>query len=244
MKRREDELQLTVLMPCLNEEASVGSCVDEAFRFMKDHNIKGEVLVVDNGSTDNSRIEARKYGARTVLQKRRGYGAALRTGIRASRGRVIIMGDCDTTYDFYDNYEMYRLLSEGKADVVIGNRFAGGFEKGAVPFSHKIGARILSFAGRLRFHTDVADFHCGLRGLTKEAAGKMRFYTTGMEFATEMIAEAARKNLRIRQVAVRLRRCCYARSSKLRTIRDGFRHLIFILRDHADDYSSIPQREE
>lgn len=228
--RRREELDISIVMPCLNEEKTVGSCVDEAFRFIRDNNLDGEVIVVDNASTDRSAEIADAHGARVIFESRKGYGRALRSGFAESRGRVVIMADCDTTYDLYHISGMYKLLAKQKYDMMIGDRFAGGIEKGAMPLSHKIGARMLSFVARLRFHTRVKDFHCGIRGFTREALCRMTLRTTGMEFATELIAEAVRKGLRIGQVPVKLRRCEVSRHSKLRTIRDGMRHMKYILR--------------
>ena len=168
--------------------------------------------------------------AQLVREEAPGYGSALRAGIRAARAPVILMGDCDTTYDFMQLGLLYAPLAEGRCDVIVGDRFAGGIEPGAMPLSHRWGVTALSALARLRFRTDVRDFHCGLRGLTRAAAERMELQTDGMEFATELIAEAARRGLRIGQAPVRLRRCTLERSSKLRTIRDGFRHLGFILR--------------
>ena len=229
IKRRE-ELDISIVLPCLNEEATVGACVDEAFRFIRKNDLNGEVIVVDNGSTDASAAVADGHGAIVIDEPRCGYGRALRTGFSESRGRVVIMGDCDTTYDFYHLTGMYRLLSGGKYDMVIGDRFAGGIEKGAMPFSHKIGARVLSLIARVRYRTKVRDFHCGLRGFTRDALTQMKLRTTGMEFATEIVAEAVRRKLRIGQIAVKLRRSTAPRQSKLRTVRDGLRHLKYIIR--------------
>ena len=153
-----------------------------------------------------------------------------RTGIAASRGKVLIIADCDTTYDFLYMEALYKPLDEGICDMVIGNRYAGGIGQGAMPISHKLGVRFLSWCGRLRFHTDIYDFHCGLRGLTRKAAEQLTFHRNGMEFATEMIAEGVRHNLRLIQVPVTLRRCERERKSKLRTIPDGFRHLMYIIK--------------
>ena len=229
IKRRENK-DLSIVMPCLNEEKTVGKCIDDAFDFIFENHLKGEVIVVDNGSTDASVKIAVKHGAKVIPERRRGYGRAVRTGLINSSGKVVIMGDCDTTYDLYRIHDLYKMLSSGNYDVVIGDRFAGGIEKNAMPFSHKLGAGVLSFiAGRV-FKTDVRDFHCGLRGFTREALLKMTLRTTGMEFATETVAEAVRQNLCIGQLPVRLRRCRCDRRSKLRAVRDGMRHLRFILR--------------
>jgi len=226
--REKESLNLTILMPCLNEAATVGISIREAAAFLEKNGIRGEILVVDNGSTDGSAAIAESCGARIISQTQRGYGNALRTGMANSRGRVMILGDCDTTYDFLHLDEMYGLLSSGAYDMVIGNRFAGAMEKGSMPLLHKWGVRFLSWLGRRRFHTDICDFHCGLRGLTRAGAEMLEFHTGGMEFATEMIAAAVRSGLKVGQVPVVLRRCTQARKSKLRTFRDGLRHLVYI----------------
>lgn len=229
MQMLEDSnLDLSIIMPCLNEEATVGLCVDDAMEFLQKNRLRGEVIVVDNGSTDHSGEIASAHGARVLTESHTGYGSALQTGIKHSHGRVLILGDCDTTYDFLHLENMYKLLASQKCDMIIGNRYAGGIESGSMPLSHKWGVRFLSFCGRVRFQTSIYDFHCGLRGLTRESAMTLNLHTTGMEFATEMIAEATRCRLHIEQLPVTLRKCTFNRSSKLRTIRDGFRHLRYI----------------
>lgn len=226
---QKQSVDITIVMPCLNEAYTVGICVQEAFAFMENNHIPGEVLVVDNGSEDDSAAAAEKAGAKVIRQSQRGYGRAIRTGIANSRGSVIIIGDCDTTYDFLHLEEMYRMLSADEGDMVIGNRFAGGMEPGSMPWSHKWGVRFLSWVGRATLHTDIYDFHCGLRGLTRSTAERLEFHTEGMEFATEMIAQAVRTGISIAQTPVVLRKCSYQRKSKLRTIRDGLRHLLYML---------------
>lgn len=225
MENKQGELELSIVMPCRDEVETVGLCVKAARDFMEKNGIRGEVLVVDNGSSDGSGMAARRSGARVISVQRPGYGRALRAGLRASRGRVIIMGDCDCTYDFGEIGKMVCMLTREGYDVVIGDRFRGGIEKGAMPLSHYVGVRWLSWLGRRRFHTNVRDFHCGLRGMTRQALKRLRLRTTGMEFATEMIALAAGAGLRIGQVPVSLRRCRYDRHSKLRAVRDGMRHM-------------------
>lgn len=221
---------LTLVLPCRNEAAAVSACLDEARAFLEQSGLHGELLVVDNASTDGSGRIAAAHGARVVYEPEPGYGNALRTGILAACAPVILMGDCDTTYDFTQLGLLYEPLASGRCDVVIGDRFAGGIEPGAMPLSHRIGVRMLSALARLRFQTDVQDFHCGLRGMTRAAAERMPLHTGGMEFATEMIAAAARNELRVGQVPVRLRRCTLPRRSKLRAIRDGFRHLGYMIK--------------
>lgn len=225
---QKQSVDITIVMPCLNEANTVGLCVKEAWTFIEKHRILGEILVVDNGSEDGSAAAAEKAGATVLHQPKRGYGSAIRTGIENSRGRVIIMGDCDTTYDFLHLEELYRMLSDGKWELVIGNRFAGGMEPGSMPWSHKWGVRFLSWVGRVALDSDVYDFHCGLRGMTRSGAEKLELQTDGMEFATEMIVQAAKTGLSISQTPVVLRTCRYQRKSKLRTVRDGLRHLFYM----------------
>ena len=233
MNPTDDALDLTVVMPCLDEVESVASCVDDALGYIQSRALRGEVLVVDNGSRDGSAEAAAAHGARVIGEARRGYGMALRAGIAESRGRVILMGDCDTTYDFRRLDGLYRPLANNEADMVIGDRFAGGIQRGAMPLSHRLGVKWLSALGRWRYRTDVRDFHCGQRGLTREAACALDFTAAGMEFATEMIARAAAAGLRIAQTPVVLRKCASEkRRSKLRTLPDGFRHLRYIIQSN------------
>ncbi len=232
MDRRPD---ISFVMPCLNEQGTVGGCTDEAFAFIKSHSLSGEVIIADNGSTDGSADIARSHGARVVNVPRRGYGNAIRAGMAHSHGKVIVIGDCDSTYDFLHVERFYYPLAKGICDAVIGDR-TGKVEKGAMPLTHRLGAPILSLCGRIRFKVNIRDFHCGLRSVTREAAKKMRLRTQGMEFATEFIAAAKREGLRIGQTPAVLRRCRCERKSKLRTVPDGFRHLLYIL------FSDYPQR--
>lgn len=225
----ENNLDVSIVMPCLNEVNTVGLCVDEAKAFLERNHLYGEILVVDNGSFDDSVSVAKNHGAKVIHEKRKGYGRAVRTGMAHSRGKVIIMGDCDMTYDFNNLEKIYQPLSQGTCHIIIGNRYAGSMEKGAMSWSHRWGVRFLSWLGRILFHTDVYDFHCGLRGILKDVADQFSFYTDGMEFATEMIAQAAGKKLHIMQVPVVLRKCQYQRRSKLRTLRDGWRHVRYMI---------------
>ena len=224
---RED-IKVSVVMPCLNEECAVGACIDEAYGYLEKNGICGEVIVVDNGSTDNSAFIAKCHRAKVVFEKRRGYGNALRSGFNAAQGDIIIMADCDTTYDLNDMGDMIRLIDEGY-DLVIGDRLSEKNRRSAMNFIHRIGAVLLSEIGRRRIHTDVNDFHCGMRGIRKEALGRLKFHTEGMEFATEMIAEAVREGLRITQIPVTLRKCTVMRRSKLSIVRDGYRHLKYMI---------------
>ena len=218
---------LSVIMPCLNEENTVGDCIDEAKDFIKRAGLKAEIIVVDNNSTDKSADIAKKKGAKVIKESKKGYGCALRAGIEAAQGEVIIMGDCDMTYDFANLDEMYEALQ--KYDMVIGDRFKGGIEKGAMPWSHNVGMRGLSEVGRIRYGTKVHDFQCGIRGVRRSALSKMKLSATGMEFATEIIAEAKRKDLEIGQIPVPLRKREEGKKTALTSLKGGFRHLWFII---------------
>ncbi|MCR5267728.1 MAG: glycosyltransferase family 2 protein [Lachnospiraceae bacterium] len=223
------ENSLSIIMPCYNEESTVAFCIDEAAHMLHEHGISGEILLVDNGSTDDSANIARSHGAVILTEQEKGYGAAIRCGLAAAKGEVIVIGDCDTTYSFAEAFGMYEMLTEGGYDMVIGNRFEGSMEQGAMSLSHRVGVRCLSALARRRFHTDVYDWHCGLRAIRRDALEKTKLHTRGMEFATEMIAAGARNNLKTGQISVSLKKCRAKRRSKLRTIRDGLRHLMFIL---------------
>ena len=223
-------LDLTILMPCLNEEATVGICIDEAFQFIKNRELSAEVLIVDNGSEDHSAEVAADHGARVIYEPRRGYGRALRTGLAAAEGKIIILGDSDTTYDFLHLDPIYDPLARGEVDFMMGDRFAGLMEDDAMSLSHRLGVPFLSWCGRVKFGVNIHGFHSGIRGLTRDALHQMELRTDGMEFATEMIAEAGRKSLRTGEVPVPLKNSICARQKKLRTIRDGCRHLWYILK--------------
>lgn len=225
-----NNIEISIVIPCKNEASSIGHCINEAQTFLARNNLNGEIIIIDNGSTDSTAKIASEHGARVIYEMQSGYGRALRTGFENSNGEIIITGDGDATYDFENLEKFYEPLKRNEYDFVIGNRFAGGIERGAMPLSHKIGVKILSALGRLKMRTgsDVVDFHCGLRGITRYALNKLKFKTTGMEFATEMIILASHENLRIGQVPVTLRLCKYDRKSKLHTISDGFRHLRYI----------------
>lgn len=221
--------ELTILMPCLNEERTLARCIENALQFILDSGIAGEVLVADNGSTDQSIVIAAFCGARIVHAPQKGYGAALNAGIHAARGQFVIMGDADDSYDFSRlNAFMHRLRAG--ADLVIGDRFEGGIEPGAMPFLHRyLGNPVLSFVGRLFFRIKIRDFHCGLRGFSRESILRLGLVTQGMEFASEMVAKAALAGLRIEEVPTTLRPDGRGRPPHLRTWRDGWRHLRFLL---------------
>lgn len=223
-------LNITILMPCLNEESNIAFCIEQAQAYIYFRGLSGEILVVDNDSTDRSAEYATAHGATVFTERQRGYGRALRTGLAAAKGEVIIFGDCDSTYDFANLDPLYQPLTDNKVDFMTGDRFSGQMEEGAMSWSHKLGVPFLSWCGRMKFGVKIHDWHCGIRGIRKDALQKLNLQTDGMEFATEMIAEASRKGLRIGEVSVPLKRAQNERQEKLRTIRDGFRHLWYIVR--------------
>jgi glycosyltransferase involved in cell wall biosynthesis len=221
--------ELTILMPCLNEAATVALCIAKARGFLERTGIDGEVLVADNGSVDGSLLVAQRAGARVVEVARRGYGAALAGGIAAARGRYVVMGDADDSYDFGCLDPFVTRLREGYP-LVMGNRFRGGIRKGAMPLLHRyLGNPVLSFVGRLLFRARVGDFHCGLRGFDREAIASLHLRTTGMEFASELVVKAALAGWRIAEVPIVLHPDGRGRASHLRSWRDGWRHLRFLL---------------
>lgn len=223
------EIELTILMPCLNEAKTLPFCIDEARCFLDENKLDGEILIADNGSTDGSTALAERLGARVVSVAEKGYGNALRGGIAAARGKYIIMGDCDMSYDFYRLGGFLERLRAGYK-LVVGNRFAGGIEAGAMPFSHRyIGVPFLSFVGRVRYKTKVRDFHCGLRGFDRETALSIGLRCEGMEFASELIGRFAVGGYEIAELPTVLRRDGRGGKSHLRAFPDGMRHLRFML---------------
>lgn len=224
-----DELELTILMPCLNEAETLATCIRKAQGFLDRTGIAGEIVIADNGSTDGSRQIAEGLGARVVPVDQRGYGAALAGGIEAARGRFVIMGDADDSYDFAKLDAFVAQLRDG-ADLVMGNRFAGGIAPGAMPWHHRyIGNPVLSSVGRLFFRTPIGDFHCGLRGFSRAAVLGLNLRTTGMEFASEMVVKATLAHLDLREVPTTLAKDGRSRPPHLRSFRDGWRHLRFLL---------------
>lgn len=222
-------MELTILMPCLNEEETIAACIKKAKFFLEKNNINGEVLISDNGSTDKSVSIAESLGARVVNVKRKGYGSALIAGSENAHGKYVIMGDADDSYDFENLMPFVEKLREGY-DLVMGNRFWGGIEKGAMPWLHRyIGNPILSFIGQVFFKSKIRDFHCGLRGYNRERILNLGLHTTGMEYASEMVVMAELEKYKICEVPTTLKKDGRSRASHLRSFRDGWRHLKFLL---------------
>ena len=227
--RDRAETELTILMPCLNEAETLGICIEKAKRFLETENVNGEVLIADNGSTDASREIAEAAGARVVSVAEKGYGSALRGGTDAAHGKYIIMGDSDDSYDFLHLMPFLEKLREGY-DLVMGNRFKGGIEKGAMPFSHRyIGNPGLSLLASLLFHSRVYDFHCGLRGYNRETYQRLGLQSTGMEYASEMVVAALQHGLKIAEVPTTLKKDGRSHPPHLNTWRDGWRHLKYLV---------------
>ena len=216
----------TILIPCLNEERTIGMCIADVR--MKAHllDLDYEILVIDNGSTDASADIARKYDARVVYEGKRGYGNAIKRGIIESQGDYVIMLDADCSYKL-DQLIFFVSALENGYSFVIGNRFTGKIRKGAMPLSHKIGVPLLSFLANKHFKTDIGDYHCGLRAFNKNIYNGVHFKSDGMEFATEMIAKA--KNYKMCEIPITLYKDKRNKKSHLNTISDGFRHLRYIL---------------
>lgn len=217
--------ELTVVMPCLNEARTLPVCIRKARAFFDRVGIAGEVVVADNGSTDESVRIALESGARVVRVPHKGYGSALRSGIAQAAGKFVVMGDSDDSYDFSD-LDAFLLRLRSGDELVMGNRFTGGIAPGAMPWHHKyVGNPILSFVGRLLFRSDVGDFHCGLRGFRRESVLALNLASDGMEFASEMIVKASLHGLKISEVPVTLSKDGRDRPPHLRSFRDGWRHL-------------------
>jgi glycosyltransferase involved in cell wall biosynthesis len=222
-------MELTILMPCLDEALTVETCIQKARAFLQKRDIAGEILVADNGSTDGSQSLAEAAGARVVRIESRGYGAALIGGIEAARGRYVIMADADDSYDFANLDGFVDGLRRG-FDLVVGNRFKGGIMPGAMPTLNRyVGNPLLSFIGRKLFLSPVRDFHCGIRAFDRQAILGLRLKASGMEFASEMVVKASLANLSIAEVPTTLNVDGRQRSPHLRPWRDGWRHLRFML---------------
>lgn len=223
------EIELTILMPCLNEAETLEVCIQKAKTFLETSGVAGEILIADNGSTDGSIEIAKRCGARVEHVSEKGYGAALIGGCKAAKGKYVIMGDADDSYDFLNLMPFVEKLREGYA-LVMGNRFRGGIAKGAMPPLHRyIGNPVLSFIGRLFFPSEIGDFHCGLRGYEREAMLNLNLQTTGMEYASEMVVKATMYGLKMTEVPTTLSPDGRSRAPHLRSFRDGWRHLKFLL---------------
>jgi hypothetical protein len=224
-----DEIELSVVMPCLNEAETLGTCIAKAQAALRKANIAGEIIVADNGSSDGSQSIAESQGARVITVGRKGYGSALMGGIAAARGKYIVMGDADDSYNFGDIPLFVKQLRAGY-DLVMGNRFLGGIQPGAMPALHRyLGNPVLTKIGRVLFKSPCGDFHCGLRGFAKSAYTQMGLRTTGMEFASEMVVKATLFRMPMCEVATQLMPDGRSRAPHLRSWRDGWRHLRFLL---------------
>jgi len=227
-----NEIEISVVMPCLNEAETLEGCIREALNALEKNGAKGEVVVADNGSSDGSPDIAEKAGARIVNVSQKGYGNALRKGIEAARGTFVLMGDADGSYDFGELPRFLEQLRQGD-DLVMGCRFprhGGSIQPGAMPWKHRwIGNPVLSSLGKLFFSSPVMDFHCGLRAFRRKAIMNLGLRTSGMEFASEMVVKATLNKLRISQIPITLRCDGRSRSPHLRSWRDGWRHLRFML---------------
>lgn len=224
-----EELELTILMPCLNEAETIEICIKKALKSIEENNIKGEVLIADNGSTDGSQEIAIKAGARVINVPRKGYGSALIEGTKKAYGKYCIMGDADDSYDFSNIMPFIEKLREGY-ELVMGNRFMGGIEKGAMPWSHKyIGTPVISFLGRLFYKSKIGDFNCGMRGYDRQAILNLDLKCTGMEYASEMIVQANLNDLKIAEIPTTLKKDGRTRPPHLKSFSDGWRHLKFLL---------------
>jgi glycosyltransferase involved in cell wall biosynthesis len=223
------QLELSIVLPCLNEEKTVGVCIQKAQGFLEKYNVPGEVIIADNGSSDCSVEIAESLGAHVVYITERGYGNALRGGFAAARGNYILMADADDSYDLENLMPFLEKLRDGY-DLVMGNRFKGGIKPGAMPWHHQyIGNPILSFIGRLFFHSPAKDFHCGIRAIRKEEIERMNLQTTGMELASEIVIKASILGMKVCEVPTKLFPDGRDREPHLRSFRDGWRHLRFLL---------------
>ena len=221
------KIEYTFILPARNEEKTLPYCIEEIETFINKNKLKAEILVVDNNSTDNTSNIAKDYGVKVVFCGNIGYGNALNCGIKNAFGKYCIMGDSDGSYNF-SNLEKFIYYLKKDYDLIVGNRFKGKIEKGAMPFSHRIGGRMLSIIGNIFFHTKIKDYHCGLRAFKTDSIKKLKLKSSGMEFASEMIISSRLNNLKIIEVETDLRKDLRDRKSHLKTIRDGIRHLKLI----------------
>ena len=218
------EKEVTILMPCLNEEKTIGICIEKAFSFLKKYDINGEVLIADNGSIDGTINIIENTNARYISVSKKGYGSALINGINAAEGKYIIMCDSDDSYDLDNMMPFLEKLRDGN-DLVMGNRYGGGFEKGAMKKSHYIGVKFLTWLGNILYGTRLGDYHCGLRGFDKEKIKKLGLECEGMEFASEIILKCKKANYKIIEIPTRLFKDGRGHKSHLKTVRDGLRHV-------------------
>ncbi|MGR0320231.1 glycosyltransferase family 2 protein [Agromyces sp. ZXT2-3] len=229
MPAATDTIELSIVMPCLNEAETLATCIDKANGYLARSGVAGEVVIADNGSTDGSQEIARAHGARVVDVPAKGYGSALLGGIEAARGTYVIMGDADDSYDFSNLDAFVERLRAGD-QLVMGNRFRGGIAEGAMPPLHKyLGNPVLSFIGRVLFRSPIGDFHCGLRGFHRQSMLDLHLQTTGMEFASEVVVKSTLGGLRVTEVPTTLDKDGRSRPPHLRSWRDGWRHLRFLL---------------
>jgi glycosyltransferase involved in cell wall biosynthesis len=225
----DKEVTLSILMPCLNEARTLGICIAKAKSYLARQSFTGEIVIADNGSIDGSQEIAGSLGARVVQVSERGYGCALKAGIKAARGKYVIMGDSDESYDF-ESLDGFVEQLEAGYDLVCGNRFIGGIEDGAMPLLHRyFGNPLLTMIGRLLFKSPVNDFYCGMRGFRRDAILRLGLTAPGMEFALEMVVKSTIGHLRITEVPTTLRPDGRARPPHLRSWRDGWRSLRFYL---------------
>lgn len=223
------EKELTILIPALNEEKTIGTCIEKANSFLLENNIDGEVLVADNGSIDKTIGIAKNLGARLVNVKEKGYGNALINGSKEAKGKYTVMGDADDSYNFLEIMPILDQLRNG-FDFVIGNRYKGKMEKGAMKFSHKyIGTPIISWIGKIKYKVNIEDFNCGLRGYDTKKINNLNCKCGGMEYATEMIIKAKKANLKITEIPINFYKDGRKRRPHLKTLRDGFRHMKILL---------------
>lgn len=220
-----EQIELTILIPCLNEEKTIGICIKKANQFLNENKIQGEILIADNGSIDKSKKIAQDLGARIVDIEKKGYGAALIGGNKMAKGKFVIMADADDSYNFLEILPIYLELKQGQ-EFVIGNRYKGNMEKGAMKFLHKyLGTPLISFVARKKYKIDVGDFNCGLRGYIKEKIDKLNCECEGMEYATEMIIKAKLNNLKIKEVPINFYKDGRKGKSHLKPVKDAIRHL-------------------
>lgn len=225
MEEELEKIELTILIPCLNEEKTIGICIEKAKKFLEENNVKGEILIANNNSSDNSAIIAKQMGAKVVDVEEKGYGLALINGAKQAQGKYTIIGDCDDSYNFLEIMPILRLLREGN-DLVIGNRYRGKMERGSMKLSHKyLGTPVISFLARRKYKVNIRDFNCGLRGYNTEKINKLNCSCGGMEYATEMIIKAQLSNLKITEVPINFYKDGRNGGSHLNTIKDGIRHL-------------------